>query len=270
LERPHRQENVVAAGDDVDQEDSVVSEDLVQLQPMHDGTMRVVRVPDMAAVSAALRALGLDSPSPVLVLVGGAGGVGEEDQARLRPLFEAGLAPLAEARGAAVVDGGTDAGVMRLMGQARAEIGASFPLVGVAPAARVEIPDAPSWPDAVPLEPRHTHVVLVPAATWDDGARWLARAAEALAGGSRSVTVLVNGGEVTWEDAAQSIRAGRPVVAVGGTGRVADALAAAAAGEATDARAEALVASGLLLVVDVEAGPAALAEAIGRLLDRKE
>ena len=76
----------------------------------------------------------------------------DADMARLRPLFVETLAPLAEALGAFVVDGGTDAGVMRLMGQAHAETGATFPLIGVAVTGMVALPDvAPSRPGVVPL-----------------------------------------------------------------------------------------------------------------------
>src|SRR5436190_1680213 len=84
-----------------------------------------------------LRELGFHSARPTLVLVGGAGGLSDADMDRLRPLFVEGLAPLANALGASVVDGGTDAGVIRLTGQARAETGATFPLIGVAAAGTV-------------------------------------------------------------------------------------------------------------------------------------
>ncbi len=187
-----------------------------------------IRVQDSADLSVALREVGLDRPRPTLVLVGGAGGMSDTDLARLRPLFVKTLAPLAEALGAFVVDGGTDVGVMRLMGQARAETGATFPLVGVAVAGTVALPDvAPSRPDAAPLEPHHTHFVLAPGSDWVDGVPWLTRVAGELAGEAPSVTVLVNGGEIAREDVAHSVAVGRPVVVVAGTGRLADEIAAA-------------------------------------------
>ena len=229
-------------------------------------TMQIERV-SRGGIPPALRHLGLRPPRPVLVVVGGAGGLGEADVALLRPLFLHGLAPLAERCGAAVIDGGTDAGVMRLMGQARAQIGASFPLIGVAPAARVAIPGMPSSPQDTPLESHHTHLLLVPDADWTAGARWLSQAADLLAGDARSVTILVNGGEVAYEDAALSIQAERPVVVVAGTGRTADVLARAAEGESTDDRATAVAASGLLRVVDIASGTDALVDVVESLLD---
>jgi hypothetical protein len=231
-------------------------------------TMQIVPVRH-GGIGAALRRLGLLPPQPVLVVVGGAGGLTEADIAPLLSLFSDGLAPLAERRGAAVIDGGTDAGVMRLMGQARAEIGASFPLIGVAPAARVAIPGVPSS-QGTPLEPHHTHLLLVPGADWAAAARWLSQAADVLAGDARSVTILVNGGEVAFEDAALSIEARRPVVVVAGTGRTADVLARAAAGDTSDDRAATLAASGLLRVVDIASGTDALVDLVASLLDGKE
>jgi TRPM family ion channel len=230
---------------------------------------RAVRVRRSEALPAALRELGLGRSRPVLVLVGGAGGLDDADRARLRPLFTEVLAPRAGALGASVVDGGTDAGVMRLLGRARAETGAAFPLVGVAAAGTISLPGVPPpRPDAAPLEPNHTHFVLVPGSTWGDEARWLARVASALAAGAPSVTVLVDGGETAWEDAAVSVEAGRPVIAVSGSGRAADTLVGAIRGEASDGRARELAISGLLRAADLSAE--SLAGAIEEALSAKE
>ncbi len=218
-----------------------------------------------------MRGLGLDHPRPTLVFVGGAGWFGEAEQARLRPLFAGVLAPLAEALGALVVDGGTDAGVMRLMGRARARTNATFSLIGVAATGTVALPGGPlPRPDAAQLEPHHTRFVLVPGSEWGDEARWLSRVAGVLSDGVPSVTVLVNGGETAWKDASLSVDAGRPVVAISGSGRAADALAGALRDEATDARARELTESGLLRAVDLSAGEPVIARTIEEVLSAKE
>jgi hypothetical protein len=54
-----------------------------------------------------------------VVIGGGASLISEEDLQRLQRLFSKVLAPLAQELGVIVADGGTDAGVMRLMGQRR-------------------------------------------------------------------------------------------------------------------------------------------------------
>jgi hypothetical protein len=62
----------------------------------------------------AVEALGLGAPRPILVVVGGAAGLVDRELAELAPLASR-LVRAAAAAGAAIVDGGTDAGVMRLL-----------------------------------------------------------------------------------------------------------------------------------------------------------
>ena len=228
---------------------------------------RVIRVAEPTEVSSRVAELNLGGPRPVVVLVGGADGLGDAQLARLRPLFEEGLAPLADALGACVIDGGTDTGVMGLIGQARAKLGASFPLIGVS--ARGTVAEAGSTAtvdDAPSLEPHHTHAVLVPGSRWGEESPWLAAIASQLAGDAPSVTVVINGGEVTFDDAARSVEAGRPVLVVAGSGRAADAMAAALQDNSQDKRAAELAASGLLQAVDLGAGPHTLARAVAGVL----
>jgi len=177
-----------------------------------------------------------------LVLVGGAAGLAPDDA--LPHVFRDVVARVASSLEALVVDGATDAGVMRLIGRARAETAPSFPLVGVVPAAL-----------ARDLEPNHSHVVLVPGSDWGDETPWLAGVATALAGPYASATLVVNGGEITWADAEASVATGRPVVVLAGSGRTADAIAAG-----TDDRAVRLAASGLLHVADADGLEQALVE----------
>jgi hypothetical protein len=307
-------------------------------------TARLARAADLDGLPDALAALGLASSRPVMVLVGGAAGLSlaGEAAAPLRELFHA-LAEVARAAGATVVDGGTDAGVMAFMGQARAEIGATFPLLGVAAEGTVDLSPPPLLPgegtvdltppsllpeegivdltpppllpgegiiDLTPppllpgegimnlsptpllpgegivdlpsspllrgegkvnlpppplligegeggrggrgevLQPHHTHFLLVPGDHWGDESPWIARVATLLAGEAPSVTLLVNGGEISRQDVAHSLAAGRPVLVVAGTGRLADELAG------SQER------SPLLQVVDLAAGSDAVA---GRL-----
>ena len=212
-------------------------------------SVSAVRVERLGEVPEALRALGIPPAHPAVVLVGGAGELSEDDLARLRPAFADGLVPAVERLGACVVDGGTDAGVMRLLGEARAAASASFPLIGVPAVGTVALPGADSNGRAQ-LEGNHTHFLLVPGTDWGDETPWLARAAGDASKGHPSVTVLVDGGDVAWRDVEESVRAGRKVIVVAGSGRAADSLAAALRGEPADERARRLAASGLLSAVD--------------------
>jgi hypothetical protein len=195
---------------------------LHQTQTNHQG-VQVGLVDQINDVTQFLAATGLSTPRMTLVIVGGASGLDDDQQAQLDGLFRRVLAPLAQEMQLYVVDGGTDAGVMRLMGQARTAINGSFSLIGVAPRSLVNLPDHPaSHPDASTLEPNHTHCLLVPGEQWGDESRWIAEVATHLSGEHESMTILINGGSVTVRDAYASVAAGREIVIVAGTGRVAD------------------------------------------------
>jgi len=233
------------------------------------GSAPAVRVTAADDLPAALRALGLHPPRPAVVVVGGAGGLDEAALDGLRPAFAVGVAPVLERCGAVGVDGGTQSGVMRLFGEARAATRASFPLVGVAAAGLVRLPhERGSGRASAPaaLEPHHTHFVIVPGTKWGAEAPWIARVATVLAGGAPSVTVLANGGEIAYADIQFSVDAGRPVVVIAGSGRTADELVAALAGAPADERAAALAESGLIRAVPMDS-PGALAESLAAALE---
>jgi SLOG in TRPM, prokaryote len=207
-----------------------------------------VRVGSVADLARAADELGVGGRA-VLVVVGGASRMSAADERRLAPLFRDVLAPLAQRHGATVIDGGTDTGVMRLIGGARGDSGARFPLVGVV-VEELTDDSMRATVDGMELEPNHTHFVFVPGSEWGEEAPWLARLASVVSGSEGSATVLVDGGEIAVEDVRLSIDADRRVVVLDGSGRTADALAAAIRGEATDPAIATLAASGLLHAVD--------------------
>lgn len=236
----------------------------MQLLEFGDGhAARVARPGRLADVAAAVGELGLAGGHRVLVVVGGASGLDEGSKERLRPLFTQVLVPVARAWNAVVVDGGTDTGVMQLLGQALRTEGASFPLVGVAVDKKVIVPgDAAESRGLSPLEGNHTHFVLVPGSSWGDESPWLARVATEIAAGAPSVTVLINGGEIAFQDVTNSVAAHRPVLVIKGTGRTADRIAAALDEDRTDDRAADVASSALVTAVPWPDG-AAVRAALG-------
>ena len=233
-------------------------------------TALAIRVDQQAELPDALERIGLGGSRSVLVVVGGASNISEADFLRIKRLFTEVLAPIAESLGAYVVDGGTDAGVMKLMGEARTQIGAKFALIGVTPESKVALPNQQEpAADLIPLEPNHTHFVLVPGKNWGDESPWISQVATVLANNAPSITVLLNGGEITFEDAFSSVNSGRLVVVIAGSGRTADILADALRGQATDERAKKLAKSGTLQyidLIDIEKGVENLGEIIKALL----
>lgn len=216
-------------------------------------TAKALHLPPDADLAATLESWELPNPRPAIAIVGGASKISQDDLERLRSLFLHILAPLAESLNACVVDGGTDAGVMQMMGEARWKTGATFPLIGVAPVGLATLPtQEAAAEDAAPLEPHHTHFLLVPGSQWGDESPWIAATASHLSRGLPSVTVLINGGEITWTDAQCSVAEKRSIVAIAGSGRTADILVAALNGTVNDDRALTILASGLLQAVDLE------------------
>lgn len=226
---------------------------------------RSIRVREAADLPRLLAGAGL-SIGPVLVLVGGAAGLEPGVEERLGGLFRDHLVPAVTRSGATVVDGGTESGVMRVMGSARSTTGASFPLVGVAAAGTVARPGDLDEEEAdAQVDPNHTHILLVPGDTWGDESPWLSAVATALSEDHPSVTLLVNGGEIAYDDVHRSLTAERAVIVLAGSGRAADVIASANLDPRADERAQRIVASPLVRVVSLDA-PDAVSATIHSLL----
>jgi len=218
-------------------------------------------------IAAALDSAGLRPGRAVIVLIGGADGMGAKEFETVAQVLRDDVVPVVERRDAVVIDGGTESGVMRLIGRARSALGGRFPLIGVAAEGTVVVPGARTSPGAVELEPNHTLFLLVPGTQWGDESRWMMDVAGVVAGRRPSVTVLMNGGQVAYIDVAASLASGRPVVVLAGSGGTADAIARARAGNGDDDRAVEIAASPLTTVAEVgKAGVAAAA--IEGALDR--
>jgi hypothetical protein len=225
----------------------------------------MARVDVVSSLPATLDALTVARGRPVLVVVGGAGRMSQEHLSRTAAVLSLEVIPVLDRLGVTVIDGGTDSGVMRVIGQARSAAGTSFPLIGVAAEGTVGANPAGAPAGAAQIEPHHSHVILVPGDSWGDESPWLADVADAVAGTSPSATLVVNGGEITYDDVAHSLQRRRPVVVLAGTGRTADAIAAAKDGNSRDPRARQIAASPLTRIVDI-ADRAALAGTLESIL----
>jgi len=176
----------------------------------------------------AISELHLNDSHPVIVLIGGEI---DEKQADVTRRAIQTVSRIAEDMHALVICGGTDMGVMAEIGQARSKSGCTYPLVGMAPEELVTWTDGPASTKKLwwgkqrwQLEPHCTHFILVPGSQFGDESPWIVDTATLLSKDSKSVTVLLNGGEVSRKDVELSLKDGRPVIALSRTGRLADEL----------------------------------------------
>lgn len=174
-----------------------------------------------ADLDPGLRRIGVPRDVPVILLIGGASRMEDAEATAAELAIRQGVAPVAVELGAAVVDGGTDSGVMRMAGAARLALAGAFPLIGVVAEALLRAHADVDHPRAFP-EPNHSHLVVVPGSDWGDETPWLFDVAQWIAGSRPIRTVLVNGGPISRAELEESIRRGIPAIAIRGTGRAAD------------------------------------------------
>jgi hypothetical protein len=180
-----------------------------------------------------------------------------EEQARLRlqSVCAAVMEAAAKHYDVAVVDRGQRSMVSQLLGD-RVTYERVL-LVGVACAATVALPDV--YRQETPagkseLESSHTAFFLVPGTRRTDEAAWLAKVASAFAGIDPSIALLIHGGDEAWQDVFAQLDEHRRVVALEGTGGIADLLSAAARGEhVDDHRVVQCIASGLIRTIPLDA-----------------
>jgi SLOG in TRPM, prokaryote len=215
---------------------------------------QVIRLSDLSMLPEVLRSNGISTGRPVLACVGGAAGLLEKDLSALTELLRDDLIPAINRWAVTIVDGGTDSGIMRLVGRARLSLNCSFQLIGVAAAGTVRQPGSaePVRDDAADIEPNHSHVILVPGDSWGDETPWLSAVVGAIAAGVSSATLVVNGGSVTMNDALTSLNAQRPVIILDGSGRAADEIARATDETSESEQANAIAASPLTRIVPME------------------
>jgi hypothetical protein len=149
-------------------------------------------------------------------LVGGASGIGLWDKIPMGRAIRV-VARLAEETGSIVIDGGTEAGIMKEIGKQRKRNKFSFPLIGV-----VVDPLTMQEKSKPILDSNHTHFFLVPGENWGDESSWISKIATAIAGKQKSITILINGGEISKTDVEYSLVENRPAFVMRGTGRMAD------------------------------------------------
>jgi hypothetical protein len=206
-------------------------------------------------IPALVKALELPSqPRGLLVLSGGAGLMDEESSARMHSFFQT-LAGIVKSRQLMVIDGGTSAGIMALVGEALSEEGRSAIHIGVVPA-KAEVDSEGKIAEDI-LEPHHTHFVLVETNEWGREVTAMYGLVEYFSKNTPSAILLINGGGLSLQEIQHGVRQGHIIVIFAGSGRLADEIARAINHPEALARSEIreLIQEGRFIIFDTSKSP---------------
>jgi hypothetical protein len=225
---------------------------------------RIVHVPLHTPAPQIIAALELAPPRALLILNGGTAKLLPELQEQLSEVFTSGLARAVAETQITVITGGTDAGIFSLLGQGMAAAGRSAACIGVT------VKEPVTWPGKTdgeaPLEPNHSHFVLVEGGDWGAETATMYDLAAALSHDCPSVAVFASGGEITIHELQANIRQNRPMILLAGSGRNTDAVLAARTGLVIrDPRVTEIARADNIIPFNISEGPEALHALICRL-----
>jgi hypothetical protein len=205
-----------------------------------------------------VQAFGLGRPRPTIFITGGAGQMTEYDIKLTQQVVEEGIASFAERYHVTVIDGGTDAGVMQMIGDARLRNRYTFPLIGVAPLAKVSYPGYENPNHEAVLQEGHSHFVLVDAQEWGDESQMIVNMTRAIADSMPMIGILINGGKIAEKDVYLATTQGNmriPILVLDGSGRTATNIATAfKTGTSTSNIIKAIIAGGDIRLTPLDEG----------------
>ena len=231
-----------------------------------------VRIRSADHVRQALRVLGFDRPYPAIFISGGAAGMSDKDRSRTRDILEA-IGRFAVERSAVIVDGGTESGIMQMLGDVRERCQRKFLLVGVAPLGKIAYPGYQNPRAEAFLENSHSHFVLVDGDEWGAESPTIVNFTDALSGDRKqpAVGILINGGKVAIQEVylASVHKHKIPMVVLEGSGRAADAVSSAfRTGETSQKILQAILKGGDIQLVGTDEGPDGMIKKLSSKFDR--
>lgn len=226
---------------------------------------RLIQAGAETPAGAILAALEIFPPRGLVILNGGTAKLEPGLEMQLARLIQDGLARLAAEERLTLLTGGTQAGIFQLLGQGFARWGRTAPVIGVAVAGLCAWPGKPAdKPDGeAPLEPHHSHFVLVKGQEWGDETQTMYDLAAELSAGCPSIAVFAGGGEIARREMEANLRQGREMILLAGSGRSTDAVLQALDGQAGgDERAAAIAQQGKITPFPIDRPPHELGELI--------
>lgn len=177
-----------------------------------------------------LEVLRIGTPQPVIFISGGAGGMSDKDRKDTQKMMLE-VARFAQANNVVVVDGGTEAGVMDMIGEARKKSRCTFPLIGVSPLGKVNFPGHNNPASEAVLEDSHSHFILVDGDEWGAESKTIMKLVHTLCEGDAmpAVGILINGGGIALHEVylASTTEHKIPMIVIEGSGRTADTISTA-------------------------------------------
>jgi len=215
------------------------------------------------AAKTVIGQLGFKQPRPAIFVTGGASNMAPEDVAMTERIVEEAISRFAEEHQIAIVDGGTESGIMQMVGEARRKQKYTFPLIGVAPLGKVQYPGFANTQHEAELEDSHSHFVLVEGDQWGDETEMIVALTQAISGFGKqqAVGILVNGGKIARQEVylASTKDHKMPMLVLEGSGRFADELATAVrTGETSKRILKAILSGGNITLVATQDGPDAM------------
>lgn len=223
-----------------------------------DRVSSAVSVSSRGSANAILRHFGLETPRPVIFISGGAAGMSADEVESTQEVMES-IAAFAEQHNIVVIDGGTESGVMKMIGDARRDHRYTFILIGVAPRLLVSYPNYDNERSQSDLHDGHSHFVLVESDSWGKESRLIVELTRAISNQQFPMLgILINGGKVAEQDIYLATTKGDnriPILVLEGSGRKADEVSNAIKTGTTSSRIiRAIVAGGEISLVNIGAG----------------
>lgn len=204
-----------------------------------------------------LRRLGFKQHRPAIFISGGASNMSEMDYKLTELMLEA-VVRFADLHDIVIIDGGTEAGIMKMVGDTRHRLGLSFPLIGVSPLGRIEFPGYQNPRQQAQLEDNHTHFVLTDSDDWGSESPYILQLTHALSGEKPSIGLLVNGGKIAMQEVylASTMARKLSIIVLEGSGRAADEISTAfRSGKSNQRILRAILSGGDIQLVGTIEGP---------------
>jgi hypothetical protein len=241
--------------------------------------VQAVIAPDGTPAADLLHALDIPQPHALIMIAGGAAFMDKQSNAELEQLFTGSVVQVASQLNALIIDGGTQAGVMEIIGLAVSGHQQRPQLLGVSPHGNVTYPGKSSETsntDSGPLDPNHSHFVLVETDEWGGETATMYALAAFISKSCPSLAILVNGGAIAENEIINNVRQQRPIIVIEGSGRLADEIArlwqakpTSTSNPIADAALAEIIREGDLYLFPITSSAVELAQIVRHLLDQR-